>query len=108
MARVGQPHVGSEACQAGPHLLQTTWASTWLKVTVTLVGCPSTTYTTSGLSNTVGASSRGGPGRRRAQADAGLHPRSLVPSMPLTLPTTARAPFLQMRKQRFREVQQFV
>lgn len=52
----------------GPYLLQMIWASTWLKVTVMLAGCPSTTYTTSGLSSTAGASSRGGPGGGRAES----------------------------------------
>lgn len=68
MAGAGLPLVGSGACKAEPHLLQTIWASTWLKVMVTLEGCPSTTYTMSGLSSTAGASSRGGPKRRRVQA----------------------------------------
>lgn len=67
------------ACKAGPHLLQTTWASTWLKVTVTLAGCPSTTYTTSGLSSTAGASSMGGPGGIEHRPYAGVTPNPLCP-----------------------------
>lgn len=34
---------------------------------------------------------------------AGLDARALVPTAPLTLPVARRAPFLQMRKLRFRE-----